>query len=60
MVTKMEIKESGLSRKEVAQAIGMKYMRLSNKLCGFSDFTPEEESRIREVLAEAKARRSAA
>ena len=60
MILKNELEEAGLSRLDLARALGWKYSRLNNKMGGFTDFTPEEEGRIRQVIAEAKARRNAA
>jgi hypothetical protein len=43
-----------LSRKVLAARLNISYNGFSLKLCGFQNFTPEQESQLRHILDEAE------
>jgi hypothetical protein len=43
-----------LDRRVLATRLGLKYANFNNKLCRFSDFTPEQEFLLRKTLDEAE------
>ncbi len=44
------IARSGMTRRELAQSIGMSYNTLNAKLRGKSNFTLDEATRLKEIL----------
>jgi len=50
---KEQINHSRLSRKEIADRLGISYFTLSNKLNGFAPFSLEEERAIKSLISEA-------
>jgi hypothetical protein len=43
-----------LSRKVLAARLNISYNGFSLKLCGFQNFTPEQESQLRKILDDAE------
>jgi hypothetical protein len=43
-----------LSRKVLASRLNISYNGFSLKLCGFQNFTPEQESQLRKILDDAE------
>lgn len=52
---KEQINVSPVTRKEIAEQLGISYFTLSNKLNGYAPFTLEEERSVRAIIKEAKA-----
>ncbi len=48
---KAELKRADISMANAAQAIGLSYNSLHNRLCGFSKFTYEEAEALADLLS---------
>lgn len=47
-----QVKNCSLSRKEIAEKMKISYSRLTNKLGGFINFSPDELERLSKIISE--------